>query len=367
MATILYALCGEGRGHTSRASTVATALRERGHTIHFCCGGTAREMLERRGEQTIRVPALRQVNRGNRVSLRHTVLTNLATILTQSETVMRLADTLLALRPDVLVTDFEPFAPRAAHLIGLPVVSLDHQQVITETRYELPPSYRLEAALTASVVRHIAPLEPQRVLITSFDTPPLLRPERTELLAPIIRPEIQNLSPTRGEHVLVYCTQRQAGREMLKVLRGVNASFFVYNAAPETPEAYPNLLFREPDEAQFLRDLAGSRALVCTAGFTLMSEALFLGKPLLVVPTRGVFEQTLNALTLQRSGLGRAVLGRALRADDIRDFLDDAPRPLERLPLGNSAAVAHIEAALASLSPTLTPRPSFQRTLASLL
>ena len=40
-------------------------------------------------------------------------------------------------------------------------------------------------------------------------------------------------------------------------------------------------------------------------GFTLMSEAVYLHKPLLSVPVVGQFEQVLNALYLQALNFGR--------------------------------------------------------------
>jgi uncharacterized protein (TIGR00661 family) len=89
---------------------------------------------------------------------------------------------------------------------------------------------------------------------------------------------------------------------------------------------------------------------VSTAGFTLISEALYLGKPLLLMPNGGIFEQTLNAIYLEREGLGEAVMHRVPNADDLRGFLDRceryAARGSERLRCGNDDAVACIEAVL---------------------
>ncbi|HMB90388.1 MAG TPA: glycosyltransferase family protein, partial [Rhodothermales bacterium] len=114
--------------------------------------------------------------------------------------------------------------------------------------------------------------------------------------------------------------------------------------------AYPNLTFKEPSLDGFLEDLATSRAVLCTAGFTLISEALYLGKPLLVVPNRGIFEQTLNALFLKREGLGEAVIGRCITTEDVQHFLsrlDTYEKHLRDRPAcGNANAIACIERVL---------------------
>ena len=366
MAKIVYSLSGQGRGHTSRVIAVSEELRQVGHEVVFCCGGTAREILEAEGERVLPVPALRQAMHGNAIHLTQTFLCNWRTVLASRRIVAELADTFRAEHADLLITDFEAFSPHAARRIGLPVLSFNHQQVVTETVYDLPARHRFNAAFTSTVIRFIAPRDPQHVLLSSFFFPPLKRPERTTLVAPIIRPAVQAITPQHGDPVLVYYNQTQGAEDVLDVLRQVDAPFIVYNfEPPANPAAYPNLTFKAPCLDGFLRDLAQSRAVICTAGFTLISEALFLGKPLLVVPNHGIFEQTLNALFLQREGLGEAVIGRPVTTRDVATFLDRAvayrARMVDRDTCGNKAALACIERVLSKNQPDVHARPTRPR------
>ena len=50
---------------------------------------------------------------------------------------------------------------------------------------------------------------------------------------------------------------------------------------------------------------APARGVVATAGFSLMSEAVYLRKPMLALPLTGQFEQEMNARYLGRSASGR--------------------------------------------------------------
>ena len=363
MARIVYALSGQGRGHTSRVIAVSDALRRRGHEVRFCCGGTAREILEAEGEDVIPVPALRQQLVGNEVQLGATIRSNWLTVTQAPWIVKNLAERLDAVDPDLLVTDFEAFAPRAAQKIGVPVVSFNHQQVVTETEYEPPPGCTFHAFVTRMVIDVIAPRDPAHVLLSSFFFPPLKRPARTTLVPPIIRPAVQALTPTDGDYVLVYYNQTEGAAGVLEALRAVPVPFVVYNfPEPEAPEQYPNLTFKQPSLETFLEDLAGCRAVLCTAGFTLISEGLFLGKPLLVVPNRGIFEQTLNAVFLEREGLGQAVINRPLTAADVAGFLMERDRFAGRLrgrpAIGNDAAVACLERVLQQRRPVVALRPT---------
>ena len=356
MARIVYALSGQGRGHTSRVIAISDALRARGHEVRFCCGGTAREVLEARGERVIPVPALRQVLRGNRLRFWATGYENARNIATQHAIVARLADAFTAYRPALIITDFEAFAPKAAARLGLPVLSFNHQQVLTETDYTLPTRLWLQAQLAFTIIRLIVPRAPAHVLLTSFFYPPLKQPARTTLVPPIIRPAVEALTPSTGDHVLVYYNTTEGSEHVLEALRQVDARFIVYNfAPPEDASAYPNLVFKQPCLEGFLEDLASSRAVICTAGFTLISEALFLGKPLLVSPNGGIFEQTLNAIFLKREGLGEAVLDGQLKAADVAAFLDRlddyTARVQNRPASGNAEAVACIEQVLRRHAP----------------
>ena len=356
MARIVYALCGEGRGHLSRTLALAHALRERGHELVFCCGGSAKEALEAEphAEEVLHVPALGQAIRDNRVDLVGTVRRNLGPVLLKPEIVRGLARRLEELSPAGLVTDFEPFSALAAELIGLPVVSLNRQQILTETRVRVPRAHRPSAALTAGVVRHVAPRRPAWVVTPSFApgaSAPPRRPERSSLVPPVLRPAVRARTPSVDEHILVYYNHTGAAG-VVEALRRVDHPFvlFGFGRGVGGGGREGNLTFRPPSDAGFLDALASSRGVICTAGFTLLSEALYLGKPVLTAPNRGSFEQVLNALELTRARLGEAVVGRPLTGEDVAAFVartyQGAPEPPFRP--GNDEAADIIESVLIS-------------------
>ncbi|MEP0549014.1 MAG: glycosyltransferase family protein [Rhodothermales bacterium] len=345
MARILYALNGQGRGHTSRALGVAHTLRQRGHDVLFCCGADAADRLRRQGEFVLDVPAPAELVRGNRVRLLATAWQNAPLAVRTPEIVEALTERIDDLDPDLVVADFEPFAPRAARRLGLPVVALSHQQILTETRCHVPLRYAASAALTRLGIGVMAPRGLfDRVVVPSFFFPPHRAGSDAALVPPILRPDVLDAAPRRGAHLLVYVNHPEGSDRLLDVLRRVDAPFVVYNVpAPADSAAYPNLTFRAASRRGFVDDLAACRAVVSTAGFTLLSEALHLGKPVLAAPNRGFFEQAVNALYLRRSGRGDAVLGR-LTAPAIERFLRVLPPVAGGGPLGNALAADHIEA-----------------------
>lgn len=349
MAHFAYALAGTGSGHASRGLAVAEGLRARGHRVTFCTGGPNAADLQGLGQRVLAVPFLKQIIRGNRVALWATARANARWTVRAPDVIAALGADLDRARVDAVVCDFEPFAPYAARRLGLPVVSLDHQQVVSACRYPVRPADWASAAGTALGIRILAPRAPQVRVISSFYRPPLWRPGTAHFVGPILRREVLKARPTQGDHVLVYFNAPEGLGPVLQALGQTDARFVVYNAPPDAT-APPNVTLKPFSREGFVADLASARGVVCSAGFTLLSEALYLGKPVLAVPNRGFFEQALNAQALERSGRGEAVYG-AFSAEAVRAFLDRLPAyrsALSRDPVrvGNDRAVAYVESAL---------------------
>ena len=361
MARIIYALSGQGRGHSSRGMAITHGLRGRGHDVRFCGGGAARDILQSRGEVVLEVPQLQQVVHDNTMKTAPTLLANWPSIRNLNRIVRHLAQSIKAWNADLVITDFEAFSWRAAELLQIPVISFNHQQIVTETRYSLPAGHRYHAHLARLIINIVAPRDPQKLLLSSFFYPPVKRPEITTIVPPIIRPEVACLTPSSEDFILVYYNQPEGSLSLLDQLRAHGRSYIIYNfPEPSDTCAYPNLVFKPARLDSFLDDLARCRGVLCTAGFTLISEALFLGKPLLAVPNRGIFEQTLNAVFLERESLGKAVIGRSVTLEDLTAFEQDLDEMAGRLQgkatSGNKAALDFIENVVVNYcSPTNRP------------
>ena len=108
----------------------------------------------------------------------------------------------------------------------------------------------------------------------------------------------------------------------------------------------------------FLRDLAGAGAVIANAGFSLVSEALHLGKPYLAVPVEHQFEQTFNAYYVDKMGFG--AFWEDLTKEKIESFLFNLPVFAEKLASyprsGNHALLAKLDELIHSLAGTRRAR-----------
>ena len=88
------------------------------------------------------------------------------------------------------------------------------------------------------------------------------------------------------------------------------------------PVREDHLHWRPFSDEGFVADLASARAVIGGGGFTLMSEAIYLGKPMLSLPIEDHFEQNMNARWLERLGYG--LKAERLRKRDVRELLSRA-------------------------------------------
>ena len=311
-------MCGHGRGHTSRALAVAGTLRQRGHRVSFAADPAAGI------DGAYPVPGLRQVIRGNRARLWETARANLDLTWRSPEIIADAAGWLRDVGAEAVVADHEPFVARAAARLAVPVVALSHQLVLTETRPRVPLRFAPSYAGTAVGIGVLAPRRPAAAVVPSFFFPRLRRRSRAVLVPPILRDDVLAARASDGGRLLVYVNEGEGMAPLLDAIGRVGVPADVYGLDPALA-APPSVVLREPSRDGFLSRLAAARAVVSTAGFTLLSEALHLGKPVLALPNRGFFEQAVNALALADLGRGEAVFGR-LRPERLRAFLGRADR-----------------------------------------
>jgi uncharacterized protein (TIGR00661 family) len=309
MARILYSCCGEGQGHSSRVHTITRALMQLGHEVKVLASNKAFEVLRSRLPEVREIPGFVFVYRHNRVELVATGWGNLPLLRQRGRIVRDLAGLIETWQPHLAITDFEPFLPRAAHQTGLRCISLDHQGVIPFARPALPWAQRIPALAARTVVGLTGYREEAR-FATSFFYPPIAPGRNVQFFPPILREKVRDITPRDDGYVVVYQTSSSFTRlpELLKTLP-FRFKVFAYEREGEDG----NITFYPRSDVRFIEEVGGASWVLTNGGYTLMSEALYLGKPVFSLPVAWQFEQWLNARYLQDLGYGAM-------CDDLREF-----------------------------------------------
>lgn len=343
MANILYGVNGEGAGHSTRAKEVLTHLVEKGHKVQVASFDRGLQNLRAQFDVT-EIYGFRFAYVNNRVRYKRTIARNLITVPQAAKSLSRLNDLIDEWHTDLVITDFEPLTCHLGHKRRLPVISIDNQHCLTNAVVSYPRLYRRDATAAKLVTKLMTP-RANAYLVISFFTAPI-RKRNTFLFPPLLRQEILNATPTQGNHVLVYVTSPAPA--LAKVLTSVRCPFIAYGFGREGNEG--NILYKKPSLDGFFSDLVSARAVIANSGFSLVTEALHLGKPYLAVPVSHQFEQIFNAYWLEKSGYG--AYWEALNKERVESFLYNLPHyreSLEQYPRqGNTALLEKLDTLITS-------------------
>lgn len=315
MARILYGVHGTGHGHAMRALILARGMPW--HEFIFVADDDATTVLAPEFQVEC-LPNLGTVFKNYRVDIGATIRRALPLLLERKRYIRQALNLIEKFQPDVCMVDLEYFVPAAAALTGLPCLTLDHQHILTCCEHRLPPDLLWDAFLQGLTPRLLFRPTAANILISFYQAP--LRPKFNALVAPpILRQKTLDLKPENGSHILVYQSNSTDSRLLscLKKIPRRQAHIFGYRDE-ELQDG--NLHFHKRDEDRF-NELLGSCAYVIQGGsHTLMSEALYLGKPILSLPLRAMVEQRLNALYLERLGYGLKTSIGQLEPELLQDF-----------------------------------------------
>ena len=321
MARILYGVHGTGHGHAMRALTIARRLRS--HDFLFVAADDAPSVLE--GEFPVRrIPNLGTVFKNYKVDMAATIGRAVPLLLRSGHHTRSVLRIIEEFKPDVCMTDLEFFVPRAARQAGLPCLTLDHQHVITCCRHELPSDMRWDAFVQGLTPRWLFRPTDEN-LIVSFYAPPALPQYNVRIVPPILRDKVLNLRPHDAGHVVVY-QSNSTDRRLVDFLRTSTRRpcyVFGYNRSEGSDG---NVHFMRKSEDGFLRLLEGCSYVIQGGSHTLMTEALYLGKPIFSIPLKAMVEQRFNAFYLEKLGYGIQADMASLSPERLFDFEQRLPR-----------------------------------------
>ena len=212
-------------------------------------------------------------------------------------------------KPDVIINFYDILGGIYNFLYRPKAISwvIGHQYLIFHPAFPYAKSSFLEKSLFQINTKMTA-LGADRMFALSFQKYPEIPHSKVTIFPPILRELIFDLKPQHGDFILTYMVNSGYGDEVMRFAKKnpeINIeAFWDKKDCEKTHQELPNLVFHQIDDRLFLEKMASCRGLLSTAGFESICEAMYLGKPVMMVPVAGQYEQACNALDAVNSGAG---------------------------------------------------------------
>lgn len=331
MARVLFGLSGDGRGHGSRSKPTIAHLIEQGHEVKIVSSGKGYEYLSDY-YQVVQILGLRVVSDCGEVDAWKTLKELFQKLLRHGAgTFRKLLAEVDSFQPDIIISDFEPFISIIGAVKRIPLLSIDNQHVITLCNLRYPRSWLKEYLMAWTVCETFCGFA-DHFFITCFFMPPLKKnfQHRATQVGPILRKEVLEQQPSQKDQIAIYIRTPERAQEILPCIKETSGCRYLAYGFEGIGSESKNVTFKKLGE-EFLKDLAASKAVITNAGHSLISEALYLGKPIFAIPTRGDFEQMINAYYVEKLGYGLYDFSPSVaRLQTFRDNLEHYKKNIER-------------------------------------
>jgi hypothetical protein len=188
-------------------------------------------------------------------------------------------------------------------------MSIGHQYLLLNRNFKSIPEKRFDQFLL-NINTKITGIGSKKFLGLSFREMPDDLAKNMYVIPPLLRQEVKNMRPTKSDRWLVYLTHYKLADQIIAwAQQNKEISLDCFWDHPEKKEVFSpneNLSFHPIDAEKYLVKMSECAGLITTAGFESVAEAMYLKKPVMMVPVPNHIEQMINAYDGELSGAGIA-------------------------------------------------------------
>ncbi len=313
----LFFVQGEGRGHMTQAIALSKILQNAGHQISKVMIGKSphREIpaffYDRINApvETFESPNYTTDKENKSIKIPRAIFNNLKNIRKNLKVINKLKKILEAEKPDAIV-NFYDLLTGILYLLykpEIPMFCVANQYLALHPEYSFPKGHIIDKFLLKLNTRLTAS-NSKLLLALSFAEMPSVPALKIIVVPPLIRSEVLDLQVEEGGYFLGYLLNSGYADEVIawKIKNPETELHFFWDnkEAPAEKEILEGLTFYKLNDQNFLNLMKGCRGFAGTTGFQSICEAMYLSKPILLVPTGGHFEQECNAFNARNLGAG---------------------------------------------------------------
>jgi uncharacterized protein (TIGR00661 family) len=357
----LFLVQGEGRGHMTQSISMKQLVEKSNMTVcEVLIGKSKQRKIPQFYYDRINIPVTSIESPNMATGKNKKAIKTLPSLF---EIVLRIPQFIRSLwvinrkikehKPDVIINFYEPLAGLYYLLFrpNIPMICIGHHYMFNHPDFEMPEGNFL-SRLGLKLYTGLISIGAKKKLALSFYPFDDCKEKSIYVIPPLLRHEVLT-HPTRdGEYLLVYLLNNGYMEDIIKWHNKnpqIKLHCFVDNKDIVDSVPYDSTLsFHQINDKKFLEMMANSKGLVSTAGFESVCEAMYLGKPVFMVPVEGHYEQFCNSIDATRAGAG--INDKAFEIDRflkyIAEFYTDNRKFKEWAKQSPLLTMKHIESVL---------------------
>ena len=311
----LFVIQGEGRGHFTQALSLKSTLERNGHkVVAVMVGGSAKRTLplfftEKINSEIIQFqsPNFLPTPKGKHSPLLISILYNLLLLPVYIHSLLTIHHTIRDHEPDVVINFYELLCGVTYGLFNPkpPMINVAHQY------YFLTPAFTYTGKDTwqfnlLNFYSRLTTLNSLKILALSFRADDNIQYGKISIVPPLLRQEVLQQEVSNGDYIHGYMLNSGFATELTTWSKNNTDQYLHFfwdkKEVGQTQKLTPTLTMHRLSDSLFLKFMAGCKAYATTGGFESVCEAMYMQKPVLMVPTH--IEQECNVIDAARSGAG---------------------------------------------------------------
>lgn len=309
---------GEGRGHMTQALSMYDLLIQQGQIVSAVILGSSGKrdipafFFEKITAPIIKVESPNFVTdkKNKSIQITKSVFCNIAKLGTFKQSLRTIDRLIKEHEPDAVINFFDL-------LIGLyyrfyrpkaKLICIAHQYIYFHPDFEFPDGHWLDKAAIKFYTRLTAKGSSKNLALSFYKIH--TANDNVVIVPPLLRKEVFDLVTTKENFYLIYLVNNGYFEEILE-WHILNPEIELHCFTDQPDKIIENysfdkrkLVLHAINDTLFLEMMSKSSGLASSAGFESVCEAMYLNKPVLMVPIQGHYEQFCNSRDAYKAGAG---------------------------------------------------------------
>ena len=326
----LFVVQGEGRGHLTQAIALQEMLTENNHEIVAVLVGKSnrRELpsffLKNIQSEVLRFesPNFLPASKNKQTNIWTSIVYNFFKTGTYLRSILFIRKQIKSLNVDIVINFYEILTGLTYALFppDVPYICIAHQYIFLHPEFQFPKANKIELLLLRFFTR-VTCIKTSKLFALSIKKMDNIPENRIFVVPPLLRKDALEAEVSDGNYLHGYMLNDTYTDKIIRFKEkypDVTINFFWDRKGVEEKTVINDgLSFYSLNDQLFIKYMAGCKAYATTAGFESVCEAMYMGKPVLMVPTH--IEQACNAFEAALAGAG--IVANDFELDKLLEYI----------------------------------------------